>query len=280
MHGRVAVVTDSTASLPQDLAQQWGVGVVPIQIRLGDWSDAETRVPKEGLLNALRNGAAVTTSPPDPGAFFWAYQDAAAHGADTIISAHISARQSETFAHAKEAAAQTQIPVHVVDSKTSGMSLGYAVLAAARVAGAGGHVGRVMETLTRRLAGSSEMIYVDTLEYLRRGGRIGAAAKFLGTALSMKPLLTMKEGEVAPLERVLGTDRAVRKLLEHAVRTAGDRQVDLAVEHFGAPRRAHVVLEDLKGRVPNLSEVTVTEVSAALAIHLGPGALGVTISPA
>ena len=112
------------------------------------------------------------------------------------------------------------MPVHVVDSGTTGMSLGYAVLAAARVAGAGGGPRRVMDALARRLEGSAELIYVDTLEYLRKGGRIGAAAAFLGSALSLKPLLTMKGGQVAPLDRVLGTERALRRLVEQAVRKA------------------------------------------------------------
>jgi DegV family protein with EDD domain len=153
------------------------------------------------------------------------------------------------------------------------------VLAAARVAGAGGGARRVMDALARRLEDASELIYVDTLEYLRKGGRIGAATAFLGSALSLKPLLTMVNGQVAPLERVLGAERALRRLVEAAVRKAGSRQVDVAIEHFGAQARANRVLSRLRPRLPGAREVTFTEVSSTLGVHVGPGAVGITISP-
>jgi len=154
------------------------------------------------------------------------------------------------------------------------------VLAAARTAGAGGSAQRVMGTLAKRLEHSSELIYVDTLEYLRRGGRIGATSAALGSALSLKPLLTMVNGQVAPLERVLGTERALRRLVDAAVRKANGRQVDVAIEHFGAVARGTKVLDRLKQRLPEAREVTFTEVSSAIGVHVGPGAVGITISPA
>lgn len=160
------------------------------------------------------------------------------------------------------------------------MSLGYAVLAAAWVAGAGGGARRVLDALARRLTGSCELIYVDTLDYLRRGGRIGAAAHLLGSALSMKPLLTMEDGRVTPLERVLGSERALRRMVDTAVRRASHHTVDIAVEHFGAASRAARVLSRLQPRLQRMRELTLTEVSSALGVHVGPGAVGITISPA
>ncbi|HEY0453518.1 DegV family protein [Actinophytocola sp.] len=279
MSGRVGLVTDSTSSIPAALAAQWGITVVPMQIRIGEHLRAEHVVPKELLVRALERDVNVTTAPPDPGGFLWAYQDHANHGVDEVVSVHISGRQSETIEVARQAAAQARIPVHLVDSGTTGMSLGYAVLAAARVAGAGGGSRRVLDALARRLETSSELIYVDTLEYLRRGGRIGAATAMLGTALSLKPLLTMVNGQVAPLERVLGAERALRRLVDAAVKRAGGRQVDIAIEHFGAPARASNVLAKLRGRIPDAREVTFTEVSSTIGVHVGPGAVGITISP-
>lgn len=279
MHARVALVTDSTSCIPADLAAQWGIGMVPVQIKIGDRVDAETKVPTQVLINALRQRLDVSTSPPDPSALFWAYQEAAARGADEVVSVHISARQSETCAAARHAAAQSRVPVHVIDSRTTGMSLGYAVLAAARVAGAGGGPRRVLDALVRRIEGSCELIYVDTLEYLRRGGRIGAAAAMVGGALSLKPLLTMADGQVAPLSRVLGAERALRRMVDTAARRAGDRSVDIAVEHFGAPARAGAVLSRLRPRLPRVREITCTEVSSAIGVHVGPGAVGISISP-
>ncbi|MGH3881282.1 MAG: DegV family protein [Actinophytocola sp.] len=279
MSGRVGLVTDSTSSIPPSQAAQWGITVVPTQIQIGKHMRAEPAVPKDVLVRALTEDLDVTTAPPDPAGFAWAYQDLANRGADEIVSVHVSARQSKTVDVAKKAAERSPVPVHVVDSNTTGMSLGYAVLAAARVAGAGGGVRRVMDCLTRRLEGATELIYVDTLEYLRRGGRIGMATALLGSALSLKPLLTMVNGRVAPLERVLGTERALRRLVEAAVRKAGSQQVDVAVEHFGAQERADVVMSSLRPRLPSLREITFTEVSSTIGVHVGPGAVGITISP-
>lgn len=279
MPGRVGLVTDSTSCIPPALAAQWGITVVPTQIKIGGHLRAEPAVPKDVLVKALESDLTVTTAPPDPAGFAWAYQDHANRGADEVVAVHISGRQSETIEIARRAAASSPVPVHVVDSGTTGMSLGYAVLTAARVAGAGGGARRVMDALARRLEHSAELIYVDTLEYLRKGGRIGAAAAMVGSALSLKPLLTMVNGQVAPLERVLGAERALRRLVEAAVRKAGSRQVDLAIEHFGAADRANRVLARLRPRIPEAREVTFTEVSSTIGVHVGPGAVGISISP-
>ena len=273
-------MTDSTSSLPATLAAQWGITVVPTQIRIGELVRAEPNVPKEVLVRALEDNLDVVTTPPDPAGFRWAYDDLAARGADEVVSVHISSRQSETYEIARQAAAQSRVPVHVVDSGTTGMSLGYAVLAAARVAGAGGGPRRVMEALARRLEGSAELIYVDTLEYLRRGGRIGAASALIGSALSLKPLLTMINGQVAPLARALGTERALRKLVDTAVRKANGKSVDVAIEHFGAQDRAGRLASRVRAQLPAAREITFTEVSSTIGVHLGPGAVGITISPA
>ncbi len=280
MHGRVALVTDSTSCIPADLAAQWGIGIVPIQIKIGDRVFTENHVPNPALIDALERNVPVSTAAPHPGSFHATYQQAAAHGADEIVSVHISSGQSDTYQRALHAAAQSRVPVHVIDSRTTGMSLGYAVLAAARVAGAGGGPRRVLGALAKRLTGSCELIYVDTLEYLRRGGRIGAAAHLVGSALSMKPLLTMEDGLVAPLDRVLGTERALRRMVETAVRRASNQNVDIAIEHFGAAARAARVLSRLQSRLHRIREITLTEVSSAIGVHVGPGAVGISISPA
>lgn len=279
MQARVGLVTDSTASIPASLANDWGVTVVPMQIRIGTYTRSEPNVPKDVLVRALEGDLDVSTAPPDPDGFAWAYRQQAARGADEIVSVHISSRQSETCEIARAAAARSEVPVHVVDSGTTGMSLGFAVLAAARVAGAGGGPRRVMQALARRIEGSAELLYVDTLEYLRKGGRIGAAAALLGGVLAMKPLLTMKNGQVAPLDRVMGTERAMRKLVDQAVRRADGRKVDIAIEHFGAPDRAERLADRLNKELPGVREITFTEVSSTIGVHIGPGAVGITVSP-
>ncbi|HEV7908071.1 MAG TPA: DegV family protein [Pseudonocardiaceae bacterium] len=279
MYRRVAIVTDSTACLPPQLAGQLGVEVVQIQVQIGQRVDDEARIPVPELVEAMRGKLDVSTIPPDPGAFFWIYSDLAAQGVQAIVSLHLSARQSATFEAACQAAQQVRIPVHVIDTRTTGMSLGYAVIAAAKVAEAGGDVSRVLATAQHRYHRSTELIYVDTLEYLRRGGRIGAAAALVGSALAVKPLLTMNEGQIAPLDRAFGSDRAVRKMVDIAVERAGSAQVDVAVEHFDAEDRAQRLLRQLRKRMPGVRQFMITQVSSAIGAHVGPGALGVTVSP-
>jgi DegV family protein with EDD domain len=279
MSGLVAVVTDSTACLPPDLAASWGVYVVQQQLRVGDHSDDESRVPGPALVRALREKVAVSTAAPDPGAFFWAYQDAAAAGAPAILSVHVSGRLSQTCEMARQAAAHIGIPVHVLDSGTLGMSMGYAVLSAAQAAQAGADIKQVLGVAATRIARSSELVHVETLEYLRRGGRIGATAHLLGTALSMKPLLTLKDGVVSALDRTMGGERAMRKLVDRVASAAGDRRVDVAVEHVGEDDRVPALEALLHERLPNVREAMRVEVSSIIAAHVGPGALGISVAP-
>ncbi|MFI9010269.1 DegV family protein [Actinosynnema sp. NPDC053489] len=279
MSRRVAIVTDSTACLPPRLTEQLGVTVAQLQVRIGDRVEDEARVPVPELVDALRGQRDVATAPPDPGAFFWSYADAAASGAEAVVSLHVSTDLSRTAEAAREAATQVRVPVHVVDTRTCGMSLGYAVVSAATAAAAGADANRVVSAARHTLERSSELLYVDTLEYLRRGGRIGRAAAVVGSALSMKPLLTVTGGRIAPLDRVLGAERALRRLVDLAVKRAGRERVDIAVEHFDAAERAASVLEQLRARLPDVRRFLVTPVSSAVGAHVGPGALGVTVSP-
>jgi DegV family protein with EDD domain len=277
MPAHIAVVTDSTACLPDELAARWGIGVVHVQLHVGNNTDDEHRFDRGELIAAMKAGQNVTTSPPDPGAFFWAYQDAAARGAAAIVSMHISGRLSETVLVAREAAQHVRIPVHIIDSGTTGMSLGYAAVSGARVAGAGGQLARVLEAAERRVRSATELLYVDTLEYLRRTGRIGAAQSLIGTAFSIKPLLTVRNGEVSPLTRVPGTKRAMNRLVDLAVKAAGDKRVDVAVTRFGADETD--IVRRLKTRIPGLTEVVVGDASTVIGAHVGPGALSITVSP-
>lgn len=276
---RVAVITDSTACIPAEHAAQWHIGVVDVQLRVGDRIDDERRFERETIIEQLRAGAHVSTSPPDPGAFFWTYQDAVSSGAEAIVSLHISGKMSATGEAARQAAQQIRVPVYVIDSGTTGMSLGFAALSAARTAEAGGDAQRVVEAAQRRFALSHELIYVDTLEYLRRGGRIGGAAAMLGTALSVKPLLTVTGGEVAPLARVPGTKRALAKLVELAVRQAGNQPVDIAISAAAAGERQFALRRELEQRMPAPRQIIDVSASTVIGAHVGPNALGITVAP-
>lgn len=279
MSNHVAVVTDSTASLPEHLVRQWGIKVVQLQLLVDGEINDENRFDRTQLAESLRSGRRVATAPPDPGAFFWTYQDALSAGASAVVSLHISERMSATVRAARAAAEQVRIPVYILDSRTTGMSLGFAVLSAARAAAAGAQVNRVVEAAERHFYANSELLYVDTLEYLRRGGRIGAAAHLIGTALSIKPVLTVRNGEVAPLSRVAGAKRALSRLVELSVDRAGSRPVDLAVSCFQQDGREQQLAEQLLARLPNARDLMIAETSTIIGAHVGPGALSITVSP-
>lgn len=279
MTSPVAVVTDSTSCLPAELAAKWGISVVGMQLTIDGTADEEHRVPIEYLVDAMNRDLPVSTAPPDPGAFFWTYSDLIARGAKAIVSLHLSAKLSATVDSARAAASQLKVPVYVVDSHTVGMSLGFAALSAARVAAAGGDAKRVRGAAKRRTDQSAELLYVNTLEFLRRGGRIGSAAAMIGTAFSVKPVLTVDEGEVKPLGRAVGTQRALRKLLDTAVNWAGDQPVDVALEYFDTDEHIGMVRRHLERSLPSVNAIVLTKVTAILGAHVGPGAVGVTISP-
>lgn len=279
MPSRVAVVTDSTASLPAQLAERFEIITVPMQLQIGKDLIDEAYVPTERLLAAMRAEVPITTQPPAPDAFFWAYQDAWAKGADTIVSVHVSPRLSPAADSAKAAALKSRVPVHIVDSHSSGMTLGFAALAAARIALTGGNAQHARGVAEQRGRNAKVLIYVDTLEYLRRGGRISGAAAMVGSALSVKPLLTVNDGQVEPFDKVLGSERAIAKLIDRAVSLAEGRQIDIAVEHFAAEAKGRGLLAELRKRIPHARDFVLTQVSAAIGANVGPGALAVTVSP-
>ncbi|MFF4651920.1 DegV family protein [Streptomyces sp. NPDC001380] len=280
MPAHVALVTDSTAYLPQDAVDRHRIGVVPLSVVVGDEVLAEgiEASPKD-VAQALRARRTVTTSRPGPEAFAAAYRAAAEAGADAVVSVHLSAELSGTHEAAQLAAASAGLPVEVVDTRLVGMALGYCVLAAAEAAERGCGPEEVAEAAGRRAAGAAGYFYVDTLEYLRRGGRIGAARALLGSALAVKPLLHLAGGRIEPLEKVRTASRAIARLEELAVERAGEAEVDVAVHHLAAEDRAEPLAERLRGRIPGLRDLYVGEVGAVIGAHVGPGLLAVVVSP-
>jgi DegV family protein with EDD domain len=276
----VAVVTDSTAYLPGALAAEHGIRIVPLHVVLGRRTGVEgEQVSPVDVAAALRERrVSVSTSRPTPAELARTYR---ATGATQVVSVHLSASLSGTVESALLAArevAEEGIEVRVVDARTIAMGLGFAVLAAARAARAGADHAAVEEAARTAAAATSLFFYVDTLEHLRRGGRLGAAAALLGTALSVKPLLHVAGGVLLPLERVRTSARAVARVEELALAAAGAAPVDLAVHHLGAPDRAQALAERLRARLPLLRDLYVAEVGAVVGAHVGPGLLGVVVA--
>jgi DegV family protein with EDD domain len=278
----VAVVTDSTAYLPSELLEGYGIHVVPLYVVLPGRSGREgVDVGPEDVARALSvRGQTVSTSRPTPGDFLAAYRHALDAGADQLVSVHLSGELSGTSDAARLAAAQVgEHIVTVVDSRSAAMGCGFPVLAAARCAADGADRAEVAEAARRTAAETSTFFVVDTLEHLRRGGRIGAAAAVLGSALAVKPILHVHDGRVVSLEKVRTTARANSRLVQRAVEAAGDGPVSVAVHHLAAGERAERLAAELRERLPALRELHVSELGAAIGAHVGPGAVGVVVAP-
>ena len=280
----VVVVTDSTASLPPEVAEAHGIVVVPLQVVIGAdvYDEGADGATPALVAAALKDYRPVSTSRPTPAALLEVYEQLGRDGATEIVSVHLSADMSGTFESAQLAARKASVPVTPVDSRQVGVATGYAAVAAAEVAAAGGSAADAAEAARVRAAASSSLFYVDTLEYLRRGGRIGAAAALFGGALAVKPLLKIEDGKVASLERVRTSGRALARLEELAVEAAGEDPVDVCVAHLASPDRAGQLTAHLTERLAgNLEgrEVWCGELGAVLGAHVGPGMLAVCVAP-
>jgi DegV family protein with EDD domain len=278
----VAVVTDSTAYLPDELVEGYGIHVVPLYVVLAGHSGREGwDIGPGDVARALGvRGQTVSTSRPTPGDFVAAYRRALATGADRLVSIHLSSELSGTWDAARLAASQVgEHIVTVVDSRSAAMGAGFAVLAAARSAAAGADAAAVARAAQETADATRTFFVVDTLEYLRRGGRIGSAAAVLGSALAVKPVLHVQDGRVVPLEKVRTSARALNRLVQRAVEAAGQGPVSVAVHHLAAPERAERLAAELRDRLPQLRELHVTELGAAIGAHVGPGAVGIVVAP-
>ncbi|RSN68510.1 fatty acid-binding protein DegV, partial [Streptomyces sp. WAC 05379] len=258
MSRHVAIVTDSTAYLPPRTMERHGITAVPLTVVVGGQAlDEGTEISTRSLAQALQKRRPVTTSRPSPEVFARHYREVAESGATGIVSLHLSAELSGTYDAAVVAAREAPVPVRVVDTGMVAMALGFCALAAAEAAETGGTVDEAVTAAEKRAGGTAAYFYVDTLDYLRRGGRIGAAQALLGSALAVKPLLQLEGGRIGPLEKVRTASKAIARLEEIAADRAGSAQVDIAVHHLSAPDRASALADRLRARVPGLAELHV-----------------------
>lgn len=286
--GRVVVVTDSTASLPDEVAAEHGVVVVPLQVVIGAEvldEGSEGATPTR-VAEALKEWTPVSTSRPSPAVMLETYRDVAARGAEEVVSIHLSAEMSGTYESAQLAALESPVPVVTVDTRQVGVATGFAALAAARAVAEGATAAEAAEAARACSGEAASLFYVDTLEYLRRGGRIGATAALLGGALAVKPLLKIQDGRVAPLEKVRTSGRALARLEELAVEAAEaldpEQGLDVAVAHLANPERAAALAAHLQERLADRLDgrpVTCGELGAVLGAHVGPGMIAACVAP-
>jgi fatty acid kinase fatty acid binding subunit len=283
---RVAVVTDSTASLTEELLRRNSIDVIPLYVVFGgDRTIRENEITdSHAFYEELRTADALpTTSQPSVGDFLTVYEPLLADGRD-VVSLHISGGLSGTPEAARQAALALERDgkggdrIRVIDSDTAAGGLGLVVLAAAKAAERGFELDDV-EAAAREARSELKMWFaVDTLEFLRRGGRIGAASAWIGSTLKVKPILTL-EREMVPVERVRTSKRMLDRLVEYARQRHESEADGWAVQHINAPDQCDELVRrcsEIFGREPLL----VSEIGPVLGTHTGPGLLGVGSIPA
>jgi DegV family protein with EDD domain len=277
---RIAVVTDSTAYLPPELAAAHELTVVPLTVVIGGREGLEgiDITPTDVAQALVARRGTVTTSRPAPAEFQTVYRALEGAGATGIVSIHLSSKLSGTYEAAMLAAANCDGPIQVIDGLSAGMGFGFAAIAAAEVAAHGGSIDAVCEAARVAIEHTSVLFYVDSLEYLRRGGRIGAASALLGTALSVKPILHVSDGAIVVRDKVRTASRAIARMVDLAVEAAGDADVDIAVHHLLAPERAAQIEAAVAERLGDKVRLTYTsEIGAVVAAHVGPGLVSIVL---
>ncbi|MDQ0820935.1 DegV family protein with EDD domain [Arthrobacter sp. V4I6] len=282
---RTAVVTDSAAALPVEWVRAFTVDgrltVVPMPVMVGAeiYGEGEDDIT-ETIAVAIACGRSVKTSRPSPGQFEQAYLAAKRRGFESVVSVHISGELSGTADAARLAAGRVAIPVQVLDSRTVGMAEGMGVQSAVVAAAEGRNAADVRAFAEERLALTKVYFYVPSLEQLRQGGRIGAAAALWGTMFSIKPILAVEDGKIVPLEKVRSAAKAVARLEEIVAADVAARPVGharIAIHHFGNQPEAERLAARLAVALPDCPAAQISALPAALAAHAGLGVLAVIV---
>jgi fatty acid kinase fatty acid binding subunit len=275
----VTIVSDSTSYLPAELVERLQIRLVSLYINWEDRSERELDMPDFNDFYSRLRGAdrLPTTSQPSIGDFLDVYGPLVEQGND-VVSIHISGGISGTVEAARQAKERLaelsgQDRVTVIDSERACGGLGLLALAGAKVAQSGGELDAVIERIEKTRADLKMWFAVDTLEYLRRGGRIGAASAWLGSALKIKPILTLDK-EITPIERVRTGAKALRRLTEYAEQRRDDGADAWVVQHVQAPEEAGALADATQG-IMGHGPVFVSEIGPVIGTHIGPGLLGV-----
>jgi DegV family protein with EDD domain len=275
----IHIVTDSTASLPPGLVKQYGIHVVPQIINFsGETFHAGVDITISEFYRRLTSASELpTTSQPSAGEFAELFGRLTADGS-SVLAIVVSNELSGTYLSAE--GAKEMLPeadIHVIDSRSVSAPLGFMAVEASRMAQAGADIQAIQARVIQMIAGFRIYFLVDTLEYLRRGGRIGGAAALLGTALKLKPILAIQNGRVEPFERVRTKAKAVARLVELAragLDTQSEEKIYLAMVHGNVPEQAKALhLELVEEFEP--AETMLTDLTPAIATHSGPGVLAV-----
>ncbi|MDH7487744.1 MAG: DegV family protein [Anaerolineae bacterium] len=272
---KTAIVTDSVATVPAELAQRYDIGIVPLEVIFGleSFHDGIDMTPAEFYRRLATDRVMPKTSAPSVGELAAAYAEAARR-AEAVVAIHLAASLSATVTVAHQAAALIDTPVHVLDCRTAAAAQGLIVLAAARAAEAGAGAGEVLATTRKVMDRVYLLVMLDTLHYLRKGGRIGGAQAWLGMALRFKPIVALANGRVVPVERPRTRPRGVARLVELMAEATKGRPVHVAVTHAEALTEAEALRDRIAAQF-DCRELIITELTPVMGAHAGPGVLGI-----
>lgn len=273
---KVVIVTDGASSLTPAQGLEFGVHVAPVYANFPDKAYlAGVDLDASEFYRLLRaNKKLPTTAQPTAQDFISLYTDLAGQ-AEAIVTVVISHQMSATLDSALAAQKQfSEIPIHIIDSHSVSLGLALQALAAARAAADGQDADQVVRLIEDLRSKMNVFFTVDTLEYLHKGGRIGGATTFLGSALSIKPILYIKDGRIEPLERQRTRKRAVARLLELVEERAGSSEIHAAILHCDVPDEAQEFGEQVKARC-HCTELITMDAGPVIGTHAGPGTLGV-----
>lgn len=277
----IAVITDSTSCLPKYVVERDRISVVPVQVTIDDTTkDEGVELNSLSVLAALNTGKHVTTNHPSPQTFQNLFSTLQMQGYSQVLAIHLSSELSATYSACVTAARDSVIPVRVVDSRSIGLGLGFAVMAASAAVKQGIAINEAAELASNIGKSAKIWLAVETIDHLRKGGRIGTAQAFVGTALGIKPILEITGGKVIPFDKVRTSIRANSRLVELAVEATSELngKVEIGIQHSGNRDRADSLAKEIGKALPGTS-VVVAELGAVLSAHAGPGAVSVTVSP-
>jgi DegV family protein with EDD domain len=273
----VKIVTDSVADLPSQVAKELGITVIPMLVRWGEeiYRDGIDLTAEQFYEKLKRTKIPPVTSVPSPGTFAEVY-DKLAEETDEILAIILSSRLSGTYEVALQSIGlmKRKCRVEVIDSRWATMTEGFIVMKAARAAQAGASLDEVMEVARKTIPRVDLLCTFDTLEYLRRGGRIGKAQAFLGSVLRVNPLITLRDGVVEPVGRTRSRAKAIERLYQFAL--SYSHIEEMAVEDTACPDEAEALVQRLSTRFPK-ERIYRSKMTPAIGVHTGPGLLLVAI---
>jgi DegV family protein with EDD domain len=277
--GKVAIVTDSTAFLEPGVAQKLDITIVPLNIQIGDEAlrDGVDITPEAFFQRLERGGPIPRMSPPSVQTFERVYADLHTQ-TDQILSIHVSGQLSQTLRHAQRGAESLlgRCRIAIIDSLTTSLGLGILTTHVAQAAQEGADLDEIVRLVRGMIPHIYIVFYVDEMDYLERGRRIGKAQATLGTMLNIKPLLFVEDGDIIPLEKVRTHEKAIEKLFEFVAEFSDLEQAAIVQRHATPTKETKMLLERLEQVFPDM-KFPIIQYGPLLASHIGPSAMGIIV---